>query len=761
MSNEYKLIDDLEVGEVHNVRSLGTGKEQARPLRTLILAHATKNIPVQKYRYLLSQYKEGRFNNGSYEYHLLQVLAVNPSFMGFGKNFFANMLQLLGDNTSDVSKGIERLTSMYCMLAMKYRNNKEAHNMLMKILEASFHLPNAKAFRKLGLVSPEDGSVIYLMELLDEPTGGNLPNYCYLPEFSINDLDYYLVRKCITLGGVDPVQVYLSKSLLERAVVKDGLNESVKKRIMTDVLPRYIKNYDTFYLGNKNYVGERRLHLLIDALSYKEMDKLLQAFLNFRKKADRFIDIHDLLENFTSGYFKSIIEGDLKGPLGSIMEELYSVAPSIDNMYKFLKYANYEFLYDSTKSIQDKLDHIGVIEGARALKSVTSELGVSNKMVEGKMLFDPILVDNDLTDPRYKEVFYSKNPVLVNNIGSLTHCCFTPNGMARSLVAIARTSPLAGILNGRDRESKTTWFSFVWEQIRQDKETGLFYPVLVLDNVEAEKKLSAEFFTRVVNRLKQDSGYKHVVLGTSRNDLVQMNFMNEPYSKEETIPLYDKQFARYGYDDSRYLYDVYKEAYSEPVDDLIVERATSGWFDRVAGAERKIWKANSDSDLKNIATDRSPSYVIRTSDNRIVGYVITRLVQLDVAEQEVDYRYTRKKPSAIRDIVTEPVLLFEDIYLRKSKKVMKAFQYIVEDIKHYIRDNEILYSAASCNTLSAPFIKRLKEMTAFIEDTRFGQRAEDRIKPTGVTPLGLLGLRTPEDKKLDDLLRNARVVNNL
>ena len=171
--------------------------------------------------------------------------------------------------------------------------------------------------------------------------------------------------------------------------------------------------------------------------------------------------------------------------------------------------------------------------------------------------------------------------------------------------------------------------------------------------------------------------------------------------------------------------------------------------------------SNSDPDLKSIATDKAPSYVIRTSDNRIVGYVITRLVQLDVAEQEVDYRYTRKKPSAIRDIVTEPVLLFEDIYLRKSKKVMKAFQYIVEDIKYYIRDNEILYSAASCNTLSAPFIKRLKEMTTFIEDTRFGQRAEDRIKPTGVTPLGLLGLRAPEDKKLDDLLRNARVVNNL
>lgn len=757
--SKYNLLDEFDTYKIRNITT--NTIEGARPYRPTMIAHATKNIPVQKYRYLLSQFKEGEFKSETYEEYLLQILAINPSFMGFGKNFFINMLKMVDLEVFTMRRGVERLASIYCMLAMRYRNNKEAHNMLMKILEASFHLSNASSFRKLASVSLEDGSAVHIFDLLEEPTDTVLPNYCSLPEFSINDIDYYLLRKCLTLGGVDPVQVYLNKNLLQQAVVKEDLPAEVKKLATQILKEKYLNHYDFSYLGSKNYVGSRRLHLLIDALSYKEMDKLLEAFLNFRRKAERLIDIHDLLENFSKGFFDNIVAGNMVGPLGSLMEELYSTAPSIDNMYKFLKYANYQFLYDRSKTIQDKLDHIGVIEGARALRGVTKELGVANKMVEGKMLFDPVLVDNDLTDPKYKEIFYSKNPILVNKIGDLTHCCFTPNGMARSLVGIARTSPLAGILTGRDSANRTTWFSFVWEQIRQDEETGLFYPVLVLDNIEAENLLSVNFFSKVVDRLKEHSGYYHVVLGTSRNDLNRMDFMKDHYMKTETIPLYDKQFARYGYDDSRYLYDVYTTPFSDTVDELIVERAESGWFDRVAGAERKIWKSNSDPDLKNIATDRSPSYVIRTSDDRIVGYVITRLVKLDLAEQEIDYRYTRKKPSAIRDITTEPVLLFEDIYLRKSKKVMKAFQYIVEDIKHYIRDNEILHSAASCNTLSAPFIKRLEEMTVFIEDTRFGQRAEDRIKPTGVTPLGLLGARTPEDKKLDDLLRNARVVNNL
>lgn len=758
MSN-YELLDTFDTYKVRNITT--NTLEATRPYRSTMIAHATKNIPVQKYRYLLSQFKEGKFKSETYEEYLLQILAVNPSFMGFGKNFFINMLKMVDLEVFTMQRGVERLTSMYCMLAMRYRNNKEAHNMLMKILEASFQLSNASSFRKLASVSLEDGSDIHILNLLEEPTDTTLPNYCSLPEFSINDIDYYLLRKCLNLGGVNPVQVYLNKDLLRQAVVKEDLPAEVKKLVTQTLKERYLNHYEYSYLGNKNYVNSRRLQLLIDALSYKELDKLLEAFINFRRKTERLIDIHDFLENLSKGFFDNIVTGNIVGPLGSVMEELYKVAPSIDNMYKFLKYANYRFLYDSSKTIQEKLDHIGVIEGARALRGVTKELGVANKMVEGKMLFHPVLVDNELVDPKYKEIFYSKNPVLVNKIGNLTHCCFTPNGMARSLVGIARTSPLAGILTGRDSAKRTTWFSFVWEQIRQEPDTGLFYPVLVLDNVEAENLLTVDFFTKVIERLKEDSDYHHVVLGTSRNDINRMDFMKDSYRKTETIPLYDKQFARYGYDDSLNLYDVYTTPFSDTVDELIVERATSGWFDRVAGAERKVWGSNSDPDLKSIATDKAPSYVIRTSDNRIVGYVITRLVQLDVADQEVDYRYTRKKPSAIRDIVTEPVLLFEDIYLRKSKKVMKAFQYIVEDIKHYIRDNEILYSAASCNTLSAPFIKRLKEMTAFIEDTRFGQRAEDRIKPTEVTPLGLLGLRAPEDKKLDDLLRNARVVNNL
>ena len=585
--SKYELLEPFDAYKVRNITT--NTLEATRPYRSTMIAHATKNIPVQKYRYLLSQFKEGKFKSETYEEYLLQILAVNPSFMGFGKNFFINMLKMVDLEVFTMQRGVERLTSMYCMLAMRYRNNKEAHNMLMKILEASFQLSNASAFRKLASVSLEDGSDIHILNLLEEPTDTALPNYCSLPEFSINDIDYYLLRKCLTLGGVDPVQAYLNKDLLQQAVVKEDLPAEVKKLVAQTLRDRYLNHYEYSYLGNKNYVNSRRLQLLIDALSYKELDKLLEAFINFRRKTERLIDIHDFLENLSKGFFDNIVAGNIVGPLGSVMEELYKVAPSIDNMYKFLKYANYRFLYDSSKTIQEKLDHIGVIEGARALRGVTKELGVANKMVEGKMLFHPVLVDNELVDPKYKEIFYSKNPILVNKIGNLTHCCFTPNGMARSLVGIARTSPLAGILTGRDAAKRTTWFSFVWEQIRQEPDTGLFYPVLVLDNVEAENLLTVDFFTKVIEHLKEDSDYHHVVLGTSRNDINRMDFMKDSYRKTETIPLYDKQFARYGYDDSLNLYDVYKTPFTDTVSELIVERATSGWFDRVAGAERKIW----------------------------------------------------------------------------------------------------------------------------------------------------------------------------
>lgn len=434
------------------------------------------------------------------------------------------------------------------------------------------------------------------------------------------------------------------------------------------------------------------------------------------------IDLHDFLETLSTGFFKRIT-GDYKYQdfVVKFVRRIKDV--NLNDFTKILEFMNYKRVHKAN-NISIMGDQIDFIMNAK-LSNTNSDFKGLTEEVESGMLFYEKLDKPKMKVNGREEILFTKTFNKIVTIGSRTRCCFKIGGLADSLVKVAIKSPLAGIIEGKMKGTRDEWFSFVWEMVEAEKETGLFRSTLILDNLESSGIISESDLEYYINFIHDNSSYEQIYLGTLRNDIsLDINHC-EKIKRPSKLINYEKYFDRYSYDDSQYIVDV-NEIYGlqkRKIDDITVSTIKNdGMFHRVQAVEKIIWEGDYDFDLNKINYNYSPSYAIMGNDNVILGYLITRLISRDKTTKKINFSYIKEEElkEIIEDDNLELVLLFEDIYMSNNRRVILSAKNILTDITKFIKDNKIKYTSASTNKFSKPLVKRLSKISKYIEDERQG-----------------------------------------
>jgi len=475
----------------------------------------------------------------------------------------------------------------------------------------------------------------------------------------------------------------------------------------------------------------------------------------FKILKDKNIDLHKFIENLPA--IKHVIGKEYR-------DELYNFILKIskynnETFLKLLNYGNYRKIRVECITLDEMNTHLAVINLAKKGMNSTFE-EKENRMV--------------MVNPKYEnnEFFnLTKNTNIINNIGSLTSCCFRKNGAAESLLPCALSSPIAGIIWGEF--GRKTWFSFVWEIIEESTIEGLFEINLILDNIESSITLTEKETDMIYQELKKRNVYNKIKLGFLRNDIpssflettikyrTKRDLMNVSMLEEEENGLvgvqekslvgvtvkdmikhtledrpsylinYEVNFERYGaYDDSRKTYTILDNSFDKE-NIFKIKVMDEGDFDRVSYIEKLVWKNNHDTDFKNINISESPSYVI-ASDKFIMGYLVTRMKWYNKETKEIIHNikeYKNLKYKLRNDIIAnsedenydeiskkefeenlskyEPMIYFEDIFFPKNKNILLRLKDIIEHVEKFIDEKDIKFVSASFNNNSKNFLKRI------------------------------------------------------
>ncbi|QXN67954.1 hypothetical protein FPHOBKDP_00204 [Listeria phage LPJP1] len=514
---------------------------------------------------------------------------------------------------------------------------------------------------------------------------------------------------------VEPV-----KQLKDVYQITDLISEShlgINPKMFKD---KYTSNFTISNLKEKNSNYGSKLNSLLIRISYDNATKLLNfvSYAYNKGNSENKIDLHNFIENFP----KTAIErlDDDETYIDTILAYIKRIYKSKDFL-KLLNYINYQGVRES-KNISDLRKYVNIIDNAKK--------GLSyGETSNGEMLFD---------DSKYNDMIkFTKEKVDINSIGFRTLCCFRPDGAAKSLLKPAIESPIAGILEGVF--DTKTWFSFVWEIVEYNEDTKSYETNLILDNIESSKSLDMNEYEYIINWLDINSDYNKIYLGYLRNDInsnYKVSYTQRLRSSSEGLICYENNFNRYSsFDDSRYVFtvldrknnikyigsdnkDIIKK-YS-PYSEVIIEKASPGWFNRMLYVEKNVWKQDSDiSELKKIARKmKSPSYIIRNDNNDIYGYLISNIYGYDPENESVQFNNR-----SFNTDTHSKLLYIEDIVIPFNKKITSSIKYIFEDLKKFIIDNDIKYISSSFNENSKQFMKRINiDGLEFIKDTRFNDR---------------------------------------
>lgn len=376
------------------------------------------------------------------------------------------------------------------------------------------------------------------------------------------------------------------------------------------------------------------------------------------------------------------------------------------NIVRVLPFINYAKIRNS-RSFDEMNNHIN--------KIMASKRGiVDSKAVESNMLI------NLPFDDRF---FFTKDAGEISTIGSRTHCCFRKGGAAESLLKPALYSPISGIIEGKFVDK--TWFSFVWEIVEFNEENQCFEICLILDNLESSQCLNDYEWEFIMKKLKSLKKYKRIYLGYMRNDIPTLpkdiqNTLKERYRR---LIAYENEFGKYGsYDDSKQVYTLIE---NEDDCDINIRKMDKGDLHRCKYVEELIWE-NPDDDLFKLDITTSPSYVI-SNFTTIYGYLMTRLIFQDKETGEIFLnkakrnKYLREQGEDYPRENIIKILYIEDLFLTSNKKIIKTMDNIIDNIRDFMKENNITHFSASFNKYSKPFKKRLKdEGITFLNDDRFG-----------------------------------------
>ena len=406
----------------------------------------------------------------------------------------------------------------------------------------------------------------------------------------------------------------------------------------------------------------------------------------------------------------------------------------IDELFEFLmkviEWNRSEFIkvlsfinYYHVRCGNNKDEILRYIEIVNAAKGGFNNGGNDNveKIINYHMLFK---YGKDNFNDYRERVIFSKIPADVNTIGQKTACCFKPGGLAKSLLKPAIMSPISGIIYG-SYENRQVWFCFVWEIVEYNSETHEYEMNLVLDNLEANKTLRREDFKDLIKYLEENTTYRKIYLGDSRNDIASGFKQDIPggsttYKRPYTLINYEKNFASYGYDDSTHLLTVVdRKTHNNKV---ILSRMDYSDLHRAQYVERIVWDKDSDKDFKTIDL-KAPSYFIH-NENCIFGYVANRLLKMRKSDKKIyfdikDYRAEKRElEDKFNPDDYEDILYFDDIFLIADPTVKSTIQYITEDLIKFVKENNIKYYSASFNHFSKKFKEVIDQHLKFVKDNR-------------------------------------------
>ena len=461
--------------------------------------------------------------------------------------------------------------------------------------------------------------------------------------------------------------------------------------------------------------------ILLEMLGYDNYSKLLTFFI------DNNVDVHTFLDNMTYGSLSGLYKEEEQKALFKYLKRLRKKQPNeISRLIGFFGYKKAR----ASKNINELEGYISMIQSAK-------RGFITGKINPSEMLIDDCIGNN--------LVFYSKDESEINTIGSRTGCCFTPSGLAKSLVRISKISPLAGIIEGKHGRRKSDWFSFVWELVEYNETTKTFETALVLDNIESLNPINYEDWTEIYKWLLK-TPYNKVYLGSMRNDIASDIFSDQADPTDLTdahinrdtlkdrsrqIIYYEKEFNSYHYDDSKKVYTVIDRTSRRPRKLGVTKITTKGEFHRLLYTEKLVWGDNSDyATLRNLKFNQSPSYLIRDSLGNIYGYMVTRLYKINEETKKITYDDNLKVQEDTLEEGEDYVLYLDDIFIAKNVSSMKALSLMIDNILDYVKDNDIKYVSAHFNQYSEKFLKRIKETgVKFVKDTRFNDTGtESKIK---------------------------------
>lgn len=511
----------------------------------------------------------------------------------------------------------------------------------------------------------------------------------------------------------------------------NGLRKSASYSNRISIYKESIKNYseDFVYMvatKQENLLlsalePSLRNMLLLEMIGYDNYSKLLTFFI------DNNVDVHTFLDNMTYGSISNLYKEDEQKALFKYLKRLRKKQPNeISRLIGFFGYKKAR----ASKNMNELEGYISMLQ--------TAKKGfITGKTNPSEMLIDDC-VGNNL-------IFYTKDDSEINTIGSRTGCCFTPSGLAKSLVRISKLSPLAGIVEGKHGRRNSDWFAFVWELVEYNETTKTFETALVLDNIESLNIISYEDWNEIYKWLLK-TPYNKVYLGTMRNDISSDIFspnadptdLTDAHINRDTIKgrsrqiiYYEKGFNSYHYDDSKNVYTVIDRTSRCPRKLGVTKITTSGEFHRLLYTEGLVWGGNSDYDvLRNLKYNQSPSYLVRDSLGNIYGYMVTRLYKINEETKKITYDDNLKVKKDTLEEGEDYVLYLDDIFITKNVPSMKALSLMVENILIYTKENNIKYVSAHFNQYSEKFLKRIKNAgVEFVEDTRFNDNGtESKIK---------------------------------
>lgn len=557
----------------------------------------------------------------------------------------------------------------------------------------------------------------------------------------------------------DEIKIFKNKTTTEKnskgKVLANANLESMEHYLKMDKLGLpFLENYSDW----RNYYNLERCMKNITS----------KAFMKYLRKIEKMDDFNNLRSKAITGNFASLIRVlgnsthlaiDIFTKYSNDFHELHENLPLINKgidkeefmefLYKIAKYDRASFFtalkycnYARIRTGVFTKNKSEILLMAEKISNVARLAALNNDISAGKTSAKYILLNKKRENKTYLNSYCLKGLTTIKSRaeadfwGKETLCCLKNGGAAEELLEVIESSPLAVEIVGKVRNTKVAIFA--WDMLEINESNAC--KTLILDNIEANKKLTLDETEWLLNEITSKYGYKKVYLGTVRNDCT----IPETIDKKGKFV---RQFIPSGYSelykkniwigaDSKVMYQV---KVKEDDTDFELRRMNISDLHTIKYLEEYLYKEADEDLLWNVELD-TPCYLI-DSTTHVLGYFLTRYKYFrkgSKRRQDDEIKITQnRKATGI-----EKVLYIEDLVLTDYRDVKLSLKPIIEDLISWLKKNKIKEVLVNPNKNSKGLLKRLEKagITVQIEEEI------EELKPNNSLPF---------DKELEVKVKNS------